>query len=219
MFSWIKWPNESRAQSPHSRTLLKTSGATASHILIRELLFHAEELQRLRERKQGALGLSWFQKYPKFQTVLTTAEQQQLEFLCAQIPPAYAATVLSRFREVLAANTVRPWELPSVFKHVMKDILRQKEYDEEDILSWQAGQHQEMEAWTSCYRMKQGFLTSTVPNCDHPREEIPTISGYVDWAMRQSSSFTGSSGGWGPPYYSHCYPVPLRPIGAYSTSL
>lgn len=126
---------------------------------------------------------------------------------------------LYRFREVLAANTVRPWELPSVFKHVMKDILRQKEYDEEDILSWQAGQHQEMDAWTSCYRMKQGFLTSTVPNCDHPRVEIPTISGYVDWAMSQSSSFTGSSGGWGPPYYSHCYPVPLRPIGAYSTSL
>lgn len=126
---------------------------------------------------------------------------------------------LYRFREVLAANTVRPWELPSVFKHVIKDILRQKEYDEEDILPWQAGQHQEMDAWTSCYRMKQSFLTSTVPNCDHPREEIPTISGYVDWAMRQSSSFTGSSGGWGPPYYSHCYPVPLRPIGAYSTSL
>lgn len=97
MFSWIKWPNESRAQSPHSRTLLKTSGATASRILIRELLFHAEEQQRLRERKQGALGLSWFQKYPKFRTVLTTAEQQQLEFLCAQIPPAYAATVLSRY--------------------------------------------------------------------------------------------------------------------------
>lgn len=97
MFSWIKWPNESRAQSPHSRTPLKTSGATASRALIRELLFHAEEQQRLRERKQGALGLSWFQKYPKFQTVLTTAEQQQLEFLCAQIPPAHAATVLSRY--------------------------------------------------------------------------------------------------------------------------
>lgn len=93
MFSWMKWPNESRAQSPHSRT----SGATASRLLIRELLFHAEEQQRLRERKQGALGLSWFQKYPKFHTVLTTAEQQQLEFLCAQIPPAYAATVLSRY--------------------------------------------------------------------------------------------------------------------------
>lgn len=112
---------------------------------------------------------------------------------------------LHRFREVLATNTVRPWELASVFKHVMRDTLRQK-----DNLSLQAAQHQEMEAWTSCYRKKQGFLTPTVPNCDHPREEIPTISGYVDWVMSRSSR------GWGPPHY---YPVPLRPTGAYSTSL
>lgn len=120
---------------------------------------------------------------------------------------------LRRFREVLATNTVRPWELASVFKYVMRDILRQREYEEEDILSLQ---HREMEAWTSCYRMKQGFLTPTVPNCDHPREEIPTISGYVDWVMSQSSSFTGPSTGWGHPHY---YPVPLRPIRGYSTSL
>lgn len=118
--------------------------------------------------------------------------------------------ILHRFREVLATNTVRPWELASVFKHVMRDALRQKEYDEKDSLSLQAAQHREMEAWTSCYRKKQGFLTPTVPNCDHPREEIPTISGYVDWVMSRSSK------GWAPPHY---YPVPLGPTGAYSTSL
>lgn len=118
---------------------------------------------------------------------------------------------------MLATNNIRPWELASVFKQVMRDFLRQKEYDEEDDLSVQQAQRRPMEAWTSRYKMKQGFVTPTVPNCgDHPREEIPTISGYVDWAMRHSSLFTGSSRDWGLPYY---YPVPLRPIGTYSTTL
>lgn len=97
MFSWIKWPNESRRQSRHSTTPLNTSGAAASRMLIRELLFHVEEHERLRERRQGAPGLSWFQKYPKLQTIVTMSELQQLEFLCSQIPPTHAATVLSRY--------------------------------------------------------------------------------------------------------------------------
>lgn len=122
-----------------------------------------------------------------------------------------------RFREVLAINNIRPWELASVFKQVLRDFLSQREYDEEDDLPVQPAQIQPMEAWTSRYKMKQGFVTPTVPNCgDHPREEIPTISGYVDRAMRHSSSFTGSNRDWDLPYY---YPVPLRPTGAYSTTL
>lgn len=97
MFSWIKWPNESRVPSRHSGALQKTSEAAASHKLIRELLFHVEQQERLREQKQSALGHSRFQKYPKLQTIFTTAELQQLEFLCAQIPPTHTAKVISRY--------------------------------------------------------------------------------------------------------------------------
>lgn len=117
---------------------------------------------------------------------------------------------------MLATNNIRPWELASVFKQVLRDFLSQKQYDEEDDLSVQAAQLQPMEAWTSRYKMKQGFVTPTVPNCgDHHREEIPTISGYVDRAMRYSGSFTAKRD-WDLPYY---YPVPVRPKGAYSTTL
>lgn len=118
---------------------------------------------------------------------------------------------------MLATNNIRPWELASVLRQVMRDFMKQKEYDEEHNVSLQPSQHRQMEAWTSHYKMKQRFVTSTVPiSRDHPREEIPTISGYVDWAMKHSSLFTGSNRGWGPPYY---YPLPVRPIGAYSTTL
>ncbi|XP_049917524.1 protein RD3-like [Epinephelus moara] len=224
LFSWMKWSHETRVQAQDEAPPLKSSGVVPSRMLIRELLWHVEERERLaRELEQehrlthSPPGLHWFQKYPRLRTLIPTSELHQLEFLCAQIPPIHAATVLSRFREVLATNNIRPWELASVFKQVLRDFLSQKEYEEDDYLSVQPAQIRPMEAWTSRYIMKQGFVTPTVPNCgDHPREEIPTISGYVDRAMGHSNLFAGSTRDWDLPYY---YPVPLRPTGTYSTTL
>ncbi|XP_031702882.1 protein RD3-like [Anarrhichthys ocellatus] len=223
LFSWMKWSHETKVQAREEAAPPKTSVVVPSRMLIRELLWHVEERERLvreldREHRlaHGALGLHWFQKYPRLRTLIPTSELHQLEFLCAQIPPVHAATVLSRFREVLATNNIRPWELASVFKQVLRDFLSQKEHEEENF-SVQAAELRPTDAWTSCYIMKQGFVTPTVPNCrDHPREEIPTISGYVDRAMRHSGLFAGSNRDWDLPDY---YPVPLRPSGTYSTTL
>ncbi|XP_032356326.1 LOW QUALITY PROTEIN: protein RD3-like [Etheostoma spectabile] len=212
LFSWMKWTHEKRVQA-QDEAPLKTSRVLPSHMLIRELLWHVEEREQL---ARETVGLHWFQKYPRLRTFIPTSELHQLELLCAQIPPSHAATVLSRFREVLATNNISPWELASVFKQVLRD-LSQKEYDEEHNLSVQPAQLRPMEAWTSRYIMKQGFVTPPVANCgDQPREEIPTISGYVDRAMRHSGSLAGSNRNWDLPYY---YPVSLRPIGTYSTTL
>ncbi|XP_047466285.1 protein RD3-like [Mugil cephalus] len=223
LFSWMKWPHETRAQAKDETPCLKSSGLVPSRMLITELLWHVEERERLareleREHQlaHSALGLHWFQKYPRLRTLIPSSELRQLEFLCAQIPPIHAAAVLSRFREVLATNNIRPWELASVFKQVLRDFLNQREYDEENGLPVQTTRFQPMETWTSRYKMKQGFVTPTVPSCgDSQREEIPTVSGYVDRLMRYSSSFTANRD-WDLPYY---YPVPLRPKGAYSTTL
>lgn len=108
----------------------------------------------------------------------------------------------NRFREVLATNDVRPWELTSVFKQILIDFLNQREYIEEDNPS--------TEVWGSQCK-KQGC--DTPQGGAHEREEIPTISGYVDRAMRHSSTFT-SSRVWDLPYY---YPGPLRPKGESTT--
>ncbi|XP_041669387.1 protein RD3-like [Cheilinus undulatus] len=224
LFSWMKWSNETKAQVEDEASPLKTSGSVPSRMLIRELLWHVEERERLtreleRESRlaHSALGLRWFQKYPRLRTLIPTSDLHQLEFLCAQIPPVHAATVLSRFREVLATNNIRPWELASVFKQVLRDFLSQKQHYDKGDLSVQPAQLRPMEAWTSRYKMKQGFVTPTVPNCgEQRREEIPTVSGYVDWAMRHSSSYSGFSRDWDLPYF---YPVPLRTTGAYSTTL
>uniref|UniRef100_A0A3B5A8B3 Retinal degeneration 3 like n=1 Tax=Stegastes partitus TaxID=144197 RepID=A0A3B5A8B3_9TELE len=191
LFSWMKWSHETREQAQDTTPSLKSSGVVPSRMLITELLWHVEERERLareleREHRlaHSALGLHWFQKYPRLRTLIPSSELHQLEFLCAQIPPIHAATVLSRFREVLATNNIRPWELASVFKQVLRDFLNQKEYGEEHDVS-----------------VQPGFVTPTVPNCgDHPREEIPTVSAYVDRAMRHSSSFTATRD-WDLPYY------------------
>ncbi|XP_060919695.1 protein RD3-like [Labrus mixtus] len=224
LFSWMKWSNETKAKVEDEAAPLKTSEVVPSRMLIRELLWHVEERERLareleRENRlaHSALGLRWFQKYPRLRTLIPTSELHHLEFLCAQIPPVHAATVLSRFREVLATNNIRPWELASVFKQVLRDFLSQKQYDEQDDIQVQPAQRRPMEAWTSRYKMKQGFVTPIVPNCgDNRREEIPTISGYVDWAMQHSSSYSGFNRDWDLPYF---YPVPLSPTGVYSTTL
>lgn len=128
----------------------------------------------------------------------------------------YFDVYFHRFREVLATNNIRPWELSSVFKQVLRDFLSQREYDQEDNLTVQPTHFRPMEAWTSRYKMKQGFVTPTVPNSrDHSREEIPTISGYVDWATGRASSFAPHRD-WDLPPYPQCS---LRLNDAYSTML
>ncbi|KAM4723417.1 protein RD3-like [Anableps anableps] len=208
LFSWMKWSHQTKAQTQS----LSRAEVVPGHMLLTELLWHVEEQERLarqleRENRlsHGALGLRWFQKYPKLRTLISSSELHQLEFLCSQVPPICTATVVSRFREVLATNDVRPWELASVFKHILLDFLNQREYIEEEGLS--------MEVWSSQCN-KQGLVTPIMlQGGGHQREEIPTVSGYVDRAMRHSSLFTPSRV-WDLPYY---YPGPLRPKGESTT--
>uniref|UniRef100_A0A3Q1IUG7 Uncharacterized protein n=1 Tax=Anabas testudineus TaxID=64144 RepID=A0A3Q1IUG7_ANATE len=206
LFRWMKWSHDTRADAQDEAQSLKTSRVVPSCMLIRELLWHVEEQERMARELEwehrlahSTLGLHWCQ-YPRLRTLIPTSELHQLEFLCSQIPPIHAASVLTRFREVLADNNIRPWELAPIFKQVLKDFLRQKQFDAVDDLSGKPGHLQPIEDWTSY----------------HPREEIPTISAYVDRAMRHSSSFTANRDWDLPPYY---YPASPWPKGAYSTTL
>lgn len=123
-----------------------------------------------------------------------------------------------RFREAAATSNTRPWEAASVLKQVMQGFLEQRNFvDQEGRLSMESARCKHVEDWSNLHRVKQGAVTPAVPNCgEHAREEIPTISGYVDWAMRHPGSFTRSSRDWGLPYD---HPGSLRPTEAYSTTL
>nr|XP_043904158.1 protein RD3-like isoform X2 [Solea senegalensis] len=223
LFSWMKRSRETKVQTHNDASPFKTSAVVPSCMLIRELLWHVEQREQMaRELEQehrlanSSLGLHCFHKYPRLHTLIPTSDLYQLEFLCAQIPPVHTATILSRFREVLATNNIRPWELTSAFKQVLRDFLNQMPSGKQDNISVQQKQLRSMESWTSRYKMKQRFVTPIVANCgDHSREEIPTISGYVDRATWHSNSFTIKRD-WDLSYY---YPISLGPKRAYSTTL
>ena len=118
--------------------------------------------------------------------------------------------MIHRFREALATDRVLPWEPVFVFKQVLGDFLSREELEEVEHLGPQA-ELKPSEAWTDRYQVKRTALTCTEP----PREEIPTISGYVDRAMQRSDSLAGYRD-WGLPY--HC-PVPVRATVGYSTTI
>lgn len=117
-----------------------------------------------------------------------------------------------------ATSKTKPWEAASILKQVMQDFVGQRDLvDKESRLLMQTAWHQPMEDWRILHRTKQGTIAPTMPNCgEHSREEIPTISGYVDWAMRHPGSFTRANRDWSLPYN---YPGSIRPTEAYSTTL
>ncbi|XP_057715251.1 protein RD3-like isoform X2 [Corythoichthys intestinalis] len=204
-FSWPKWSHDTSAQTEASSR--KRPEDQQSYELIQELLWH------LQERKAGSLELE--RRLPRgytwFHTLIPASELDQLEVLCAGIPPVCAAALLSRFHEVLAASEVMPWELVSVFKMVLRDV-KQRQCDKDHNLSEKAKILPTMAFWTSSNKSEQGVVDASSSD-KKSREEIPTVSGYVDRVTRYTTSFTGRIE-WDLPYY---YPVPTRPMESWNT--
>lgn len=110
LFGWMKWPNQTRAQTRSPSRVEPAPG----HTLLTELLWHVEERERLarqleRENRlaHSALGLRWFQKYPKLRTLVSSSELHQLEFLCSQVPPVDTAAVVSRLFSCFYVNNIQ----------------------------------------------------------------------------------------------------------------
>lgn len=97
---------------------------------------------------------------------------------------------VSRFREVLAENDVLPWEIVYIFKQVLKDFLTtiEKENQQEQLVNmWN----------TNC--SEHLSLRGDSSNRSE-KEEIPTVSSYVD-KNTQSMFPTFSDRIWNLPYY------------------
>uniref|UniRef100_A0A8V0Z1A0 RD3 like n=2 Tax=Gallus gallus TaxID=9031 RepID=A0A8V0Z1A0_CHICK len=192
LFGWMKWPkNDSYKSSryPGSELVTKT--------LLRELKWHLKERERLvqeieNEQKVQKSGMdyNWLKNYQNPQATIPATEQRQLEVLCSQIQPCQTGTVLSRFREVLAENDVLPWEIVYIFKQVLKDFLTtiEKENQQEQLVNmWN----------TNC---SEHFSLRGDSSNRSEKEEIPTVSSYVD-KNTQSMFPTFSDRIWNLPYY------------------
>ncbi|XP_077395489.1 protein RD3-like [Festucalex cinctus] len=215
-FRWPKWSHDPSTKTETSSQSLP--GDRASHELTRELLWHEQEREytaRMLEMEhrlaRSAVDHPCFQRCPRWKTLIPASELDQLEVLCASIPPVHAAAALSRFREVLAASKVMPWELVTVFKLVLRDI-DQRKCGEQCSHSGKTKQLPTLGLWTSRNKLEQHVVKASKSD-ERLREEIPTVSGYVDRAMRYAS-WLRAKREWELPYY---YPVPIRPTEACNT--
>lgn len=118
---------------------------------------------------------------------------------------------------MLATEHILPWELVCVFKQVLSDFLCKEGLEpKEHSGPRQAKPRPTEEAQTHRYQAKRGFTAPPAPKGhEQPKEEIPTISGYVDRAMRRSGSVAVYMDYWDPPH--HC-PI-SRATGGYSTAI
>nr|XP_056708149.1 protein RD3-like [Euleptes europaea]XP_056708150.1 protein RD3-like [Euleptes europaea]XP_056708151.1 protein RD3-like [Euleptes europaea] len=191
-FGWMKWPKNysyKTGQYPGSEVVMKT--------LLRELKWHLKERERLVQEIESDHGAqktgtdyNWLKSYQTPQITIPATEQRQLEVLCSQIQPSQTGIILSRFREVLAENDVLPWEIVYTFKQVLKEFLANLDKETPpDKLD---------DTWnTNC---SVDFAAPGDGASKTDKEEIPTVSSYVD-KHTQGMFPTFSHRIWNLPYY------------------
>ncbi|XP_069063363.1 protein RD3-like [Pleurodeles waltl] len=185
-FNWMKWSKNEQGKPGQC-----SSSEAVTKTLLRELQWHLKERERLVQeiengQKMQRVGgdCNWLKNSFNLNPSIPLTEQRQLEMLCSRIQPSHTGTVLSRFREVLAENDVLPWEIVYIFKQVLKDFLTVIEKEKQQIKL--------MEAWnTNCP------VAFPLPG---EKEEIPTVSSYVD-KNTQSLFPAFSHRIWNLPYY------------------
>ncbi|XP_066534057.1 protein RD3-like [Hoplias malabaricus] len=188
--AWMKGPHVEVEQEPN---YMAPGGP--GRVLLRELLWQLEQRERQvldkelqhRYTHSSSLGHRRPLIRPSVLALMPASECRQLERLCARIPPSHTATVLSRFHEILAQNDILPWELVCVFKQVLKEFLRRQ--DEVGYrLPFRPSQPTllpvlPVHGQSKCSPRPQRKSSAASPSPEGQekhREEIPTISSYVD---------------------------------------
>ncbi|XP_039548007.1 protein RD3-like [Pimephales promelas] len=196
----------------------------SGRMLLHEMLWQLEQraLQVQEQEFQycisrGIMGYRHAPAYPSLLALIPASEHRQLERLCGRIPPSHTAIVLSRLHDLLANNDIPPWELVGVFKQVLRDFLRRQEDAMQrrpvpsappNILS---APNPPIES-NDRNHMAGNASNSLSEESGNHREEIPTISSYVDKHLRAACPYSIRRD-WSLPF---CHPFAYE---AYSTTL
>ncbi|XP_041489348.1 protein RD3-like [Microtus oregoni] len=191
LFSWMKWPGNNSYKQTHC-----AGSDMVTKTLLRELKWHLKERERLIQEieneqkvKKTGVDYNWLRNYQNPQATIPATEQRQLEVLCSQVHPCQTGTILSRFRELLAENDVLPWEIVYIFKQVLRDFLSSPD---------RGGRH--AGPWDSAASCSPAPVFSGESSQRPHKEEIPTISSYVD-RHANSRLLSCSHRVWNRPHY------------------
>ncbi|KAK2864029.1 hypothetical protein Q7C36_003183 [Tachysurus vachellii] len=188
--------------SSHQEGVLNPDYAVSlnpSRVLLQELLwqFEQRECPALEEQRlrctHGTRGHRLPLTRDSLLALIPASECRLLERLCARIPPSHTAAVLFRFREILAHNYVVPWELVCIFKQVLRDFLRRQEEvgyrrtfpPAPPILLPVSPPPTDIDTCD-----QKNTTLSSLEGQEKCREEIPTISSYVDKHLHSACSYT-----------------------------
>ncbi|TRY95571.1 hypothetical protein DNTS_001644 [Danionella cerebrum] len=148
------------------------------------LLVHEEEFAYC--IAHGMLGYRYPQTHPSLSDFISASEHQQIY-------------------DILAHNDIPPWELVGVFKGVLQDFLRRQE----DVLQTHVALSAPVNnrcvpiSPTKCKVKIEMAENAPVSLLDEPwrnREEIPTISSYVDKYLHASCPYVPRY--WSLPFYN-----------------
>ncbi|XP_062857422.1 protein RD3-like [Trichomycterus rosablanca] len=217
------WMNLSHHEDEHRPGCV--APGSPGHMLLQELLwqFEQRECLVLEEELQhqschGNLRCRRHFNAPGLLTLMPASECRQLERLCGRIPPSHVWAVLFRFREILAHNAVLPWELVYVFKQVVRDFISgQQEVHKFPNPSRMLLPVSPPPADSNICGQPTKRSSTALPSHDgqdEERQEIPTISSYVDKHLHYVYSFTGQRAS-----LPFCHSYPSDEPKAYSNTL
>ncbi|XP_006003386.1 protein RD3-like [Latimeria chalumnae] len=194
LFGWMKWVKSDSYKPPQN-----SDSEAVTRTLMRELTWHMKERERLvqeteNEQKLLHTGVDyiWLRSRESLKPPIAATERRKLEILCSQVQPCHTGTVLCRLREVLAENDALPWEVVYIFKRILKDFLAKTEEEKQQMKL--------MDTWTTKCTLKFKLPGAGLNNNESSKDEIPTISSYVDKSMQNMfPSFTERI--WNLPYY------------------
>uniref|UniRef100_A0A8C2HBK9 Si:ch211-253p18.5 n=3 Tax=Cyprinus carpio TaxID=7962 RepID=A0A8C2HBK9_CYPCA len=203
---FVGWPHTTGREGP-------------GRMLLREMLWQLEQrVLQVREEEfqycisHGILGYRHPPANPSLLAVIPASEHRQLERLCGRIPPSHTAIVLSRLHDLLAHNDIPPWELVGVFKQVLRDFLRRQEDGMQRHPAPSAPSTILSASSPPTESNDRNASSSLSEETGKHREEIPTISSYVDKHLRAACPYSIHRD-WSLPF---CHPFAYE---AYSTTL
>ncbi|XP_017311427.2 protein RD3-like [Ictalurus punctatus] len=185
---FLAWMNSSHQEGEQGPNCATSMGP--NRVLLQELQwqFEQRECLALEEERQhcshGALGYRRPLTQNGLLALIPASECRLLERLCARIPPSHIATVLFRFREILAHNYVAPWELVCIFKQVLREEVGYRRSFPPAPLPVSPSPA-DIDT-----RDRKTTMSSSLEGQEKHREEIPTISSYVDRHLHSACSYT-----------------------------
>ncbi|XP_042194005.1 protein RD3-like [Callorhinchus milii] len=177
LFEWMKW-SRNESHSP----IQKLRSEKATEPLMMELALQIKECQRLAnmstdEQKIQETGkiCNWVKNSQSLKPCTSPEEQSQLQLLCSKIHPMDTEIVLYKIREVWADAEPVPQQIINIFKQVLQEFIDTAEEDER--------QRTVIQQWIKKHMLTFRLSSKSSNRISENKEEIPTISSYVDKSL------------------------------------